>query len=87
MARILESINGMKVVIITKKNCPWCDKAKDLLKETDIAFFEMDISEHPSLLEVFKHLNLKTVPQIFNRDERIGGYNDLVQYFGSRGTF
>jgi len=87
MAYILESINGMKVVIITKKNCPWCDKAKDLLKETDIAFFEMDISEHPSLLEFFKHLNLNTVPQIFNKDERIGGYTDLVQYFGSRGTF
>ena len=77
----------MRVVIVTKKDCPWCDKAKDLLRETGIAFFEMHISEHPSFRTFFGHLGVKTVPQIFTKDERIGGYDDLVQHLGSRGPF
>ena len=77
----------MKLVILTKENCPWCDKAKDLMREKGLEFVEMDVYQHPSLRTFLGYLGLKTVPQIFTKDERIGGYDDLIQHLGSRGTF
>ena len=77
----------MKLVILTKENCPWCDKAKDLLRKKGLEFVEMDVYQHTSLRTFLGYHGLKTVPQIFNKDERIGGYEDLVQHLGSRGTF
>jgi len=79
--------------IITRDNCEWCVKAKDLLKENHILFDEISIPRHAprhgespkqNLLSkeefydlVEKYNTTKTVPKIFNGKILIGGYEEL----------
>lgn len=67
--------------IITKPDCPWCDKAKSLIRMREESFSEFSIDEYPVLRVFLKHNELHTVPQIFLKGERIGGYEDLEAWF------
>ena len=67
--------------IITRENCSYCDKAKDLLKERGDSYEAYLYTEHPMLSKVMKRAGLDTVPQIWYNGRYIGGYSDLVEYF------
>ena len=73
----------MKVEIYTKNNCIWCDRAKLLLDSKDIEFKEIDLSDDQKREKSYNSIgeNVKTVPQIYIDDLRIGGYQDLVAWF------
>ena len=73
----------MKVEIYTKNNCIWCDRAKLLLGSKDIEFKEIDLSDDQKRDKFYNSIgeNVKTVPQIYIDDLRIGGYQDLVAWF------
>ena len=73
----------MKVEIYTKNNCIWCDRAKLLLDSKDIEFKEIDLSDDKTREKFYNSIgeNVKTVPQIYIDDLRIGGYQDLVAWF------
>lgn len=73
----------MKVEIYTKNNCIWCDRAKLLLDSKDIEFKEIDLSDDQTREKFYNSIgeNVKTVPQIYIDDLRIGGYQDLVAWF------
>ena len=73
----------MKVEIYTKNNCIWCDRAKLLLDSKDIEFKEIDLSDDQKREKFYNSIgeNVKTVPQIYIDDIRIGGYQDLVASF------
>ena len=73
----------MKVEIYTKNNCIWCDRAKLLLDSKDIEFKEIDLSDDQKREKFYNSIdeNVKTVPQIYIDDLRIGGYQDLVAWF------
>lgn len=73
----------MKVEIYTKNNCIWCDRAKLLLDSKDIEFKEIDLSDDQKREKFYISIgeNVKTVPQIYIDDLRIGGYQDLVAWF------
>ena len=73
----------MKVEIYTKNNCIWCDRAKILLNSKDIEFKEIDLSDDQKREKFYNSIgeNVKTVPQIYIDDLRIGGYQDLVAWF------
>ena len=73
----------MKVEIYTKNNCIWCDRAKLLLDSKDIEFKEIDLSDDQKREKFYNSIgeNVKTVPQIYIDDLRIGGYQDLVTWF------
>lgn len=60
--------------IITKEGCPYCDKAKDLLKNLGANIKEYDRSE-------LEHFVWKTVPQIWYQGHYIGGYEDLEDFY------
>lgn len=68
--------------VITKDSCPWCVKAKTLLKTYGFFYQEIKIPYSLSLEEFYtlteKHQTPKTVPKIFNDTKLIGGYEDLV---------
>jgi glutaredoxin len=66
-----------KWVILTKPECPWCHKAKDLFHEHHIEFTEFDVLECQGLYGFMVHSGLTSVPQIFDRGHLIGGYDDL----------
>lgn len=67
-------------VLITRENCSFCDKAKDLLKERGLQFTPYNISSSSSrwLVPLLLRADLKTVPQVFAPDgSYIGGYTEL----------
>lgn len=69
-----------QVTIYTKDYCPFCVKAKALLKRkgfTDI--IEIDITNNEELQQemITKSGGRRTVPQIFINNESIGGCDDL----------
>ena len=69
----------MKVSIYTKDNCIWCDRAKILLDSKKISYNEIDLSDDSERLKFYEKIgdNVKTVPQVFIDDIRIGGFQDL----------
>jgi glutaredoxin 3 len=68
-----------KIIIYSKSFCPYCVKAKQLLKNKNIDFLEIDVSNDQLLLEemLAKSSGRKTVPQIFIEDFHVGGCDDL----------
>ena len=78
-------MENKNIVVWSKKDCPLCSKAKQLLFIRDIIYKEKVIGEdvtREDLLEVAPHA--RTVPQIFIDDILIGGYTDLVEYINSQ---
>lgn len=63
-----------KIKIYTTPYCPFCIKAKNLLKNKKITFEEIDLSEHPEKLNemVSRSNGARTVPQIFADNTHIG---------------
>lgn len=69
-----------KIDIYTKFACPFCVRAKRLLKQKGAEFAEHDISlGGPRRDEMMKRApNARTVPQIFIGDTYVGGSDDLA---------
>ncbi len=69
-----------KIEIYTKFLCPFCTRAKSLLKNKGVAFEEHDISMGgPGRSEMLERSGGRmTVPQIFIGDRHIGGSDDLA---------
>lgn len=67
------------ITIYTKDYCPYCVKAKQLLKIKGQEFTEVDITNDPdkAVEMVQKAGGAKTVPQIFINDTHVGGSDDL----------
>ena len=75
----------VKYRIITADTCVYCDKAKKLMENFNIDYEEHNVSNN-DILQDFKKQGFKTVPQIWNDEEYIGGYTDLVKYVSGKGT-
>ena len=59
--------------------CPYCIKAKALLKAKDIPFRETDVThDQEQALEMVERSGRNSVPQIFVNGEHIGGYAELA---------
>lgn len=69
-----------KVEIYTKFFCPYCTRAKALLKAKGVAFEEHDISMGgaPRAEMLARAPGRTTVPQIFIGDTHVGGSDDLA---------
>ena len=67
-----------KIVIYTTSWCPYCVKAKELLKKKGVAFEEYDIEEEPGAREAMQLLSgSKTVPQVYLGNTLLGGCDEL----------
>ena len=67
------------VKVYTTDYCPYCDRAKALLKKRDVPYEEVDVTtdgEKRAWL-VTASGGRRTVPQIFIDDRPIGGSDDL----------
>jgi glutaredoxin 3 len=69
-----------RVTIYTTPICPYCVRAKDLLKEKGAAFEEVDVfMDMAARVEMEKRSGgRRTVPQIFVGDLHVGGCDDLT---------
>lgn len=68
-----------KVEVYTTDYCPYCVRAKDLLKSKGVAFEEKVMTTQEERIALMERANgRRTVPQIFINGEGIGGYDDLA---------
>ena len=71
----------MKAIVWTKDNCTFCDQAKALLEQRNIAYEEKKIGygyTREDLLEAVP--TARTVPQIFVNNNHVGGFTELRKY-------
>jgi glutaredoxin 3 len=66
------------VLMYAKSWCPYCDRARELLKHKGVAFQEIDIETQPGQrADMIRRSGQYTVPQIFIGDRHVGGSDDL----------
>lgn len=67
------------ITVYSKKNCPFCDQAKALLKLKGKEFTEVKIDEDPQAREFVLSRGHRTVPQIYKDGELLveGGFQGL----------
>ena len=74
------------VEVISKDNCPYCVKAKQLLENLNIEFVEKKVGKDITREELLERVpNARSVPQIFINNENIGGYQELANYIENTG--
>lgn len=72
------------IIVYSKPDCPWCDKAKALLRQKALGQFKekvlnVDFTRDDLRLIIGPEKPL-TVPQIMINNHLIGTYQDLVNY-------
>jgi glutaredoxin-like protein len=69
------------VSLFTKVGCPYCARAKALLKDRGIAFEEIVLGKEVTTKTLKAVIGKTTVPQIFIDGKLIGGSEDLAKHF------
>ena len=68
------------ILIYTKQWCPFCAKAKALLRAKGVPWDETDVTFDEALqAEMIERSGRRSVPQIFLGGEHVGGYDDLAR--------
>jgi NADH-dependent peroxiredoxin subunit F len=79
----------MKIVIYSKNNCQFCNKAKHLIKTLGLEYeeksLEKDFDSDPSKMMEDIGKPVRTMPQIKIDGQLIGGYNQLIEHFADKG--
>jgi len=67
------------ITVYSKNHCPFCDKAKALLKLKGVDYTEIKIDEDQQAREFVLSQGHRTVPQIYRNGELLveGGYQGL----------
>ena len=75
------------IIVYSKPHCPYCDKAKYLLKSLGLQYEEKVVTKDLSVEELYEALGkqVRTIPQIVMNDVHIGGYNELKEHFINEG--
>jgi glutaredoxin 3 len=75
------------IQIYTTPYCPYCVRAKALLKQKGVDYTETDVSGDDDLRDAMTRRagGRRTVPQIFIDDQHIGGCDDLYALDGRGG--
>ncbi|GGD04244.1 glutaredoxin 3 [Pyruvatibacter mobilis] len=67
-----------KVQIYTTQICPYCHRAKALLREKGVSYDEVDVMATPGARDkMINRTGRTSVPQIFIGDTHVGGCDDL----------
>ena len=69
-----------QIEVYSTDNCPWCTRAKSLLRAKGLDYEEIDISsDQARALKMIERSGRRTVPQIFIDDVPIGGFDELSE--------
>jgi glutathione-dependent peroxiredoxin len=71
------------VSLFTKVGCPFCARAKALLKEKGIDYEEIVLGKDVTTYSLKAVTGATTVPQVFVDGKLVGGSDDLAAYFQS----
>ena len=69
----------VKVEVYSGDYCPYCQRAKALLKQRGIAFTEYNVQDEPERRQEMAERapGARTIPQIFINNRHVGGCDDL----------
>jgi glutaredoxin len=78
---------SQQIIVYSKNNCQYCEKAKHLLKNLGLSYEEKKLESFSSVDEMLKEIGkpVRTMPQIKIDGKLVGGYNQLVEYFADQG--
>ncbi len=67
------------VIMYSTSTCPYCFRAKHLLKHKNVEFEEIIVDGNPELRQIMinKSRGVTSVPQIFIGEQHVGGCDDL----------
>ena len=68
-------------MVTDKHICPFGIKAKDLLKRKGYSIKDIHLKNRQEIDDFKAKYNVKTTPQIFIDENKIGGYDDLLKFF------
>ena len=69
----------MQVVIYSKSNCPFCEKAKAWFTQHGFTYTEIKLDDEEQRMAFYQKIpGARSVPQIFIDDKLVGTYNDLM---------
>ena len=80
------SLGEGDIVVYTKSGCKYCQRAKKFMAERKMFYTEVNMDDDVTRSQFYEKLNaaegrhedlIKTVPQIFIGERRIGGFGDL----------
>ena len=72
----------MKALVWSKDMCPYCDRAKALLKQKGIEFEERKLGSGWTKEQLLESVpTARTIPQIFLDGDYIGGFAELKAKF------
>jgi ribonucleoside-diphosphate reductase alpha chain len=74
---LLTNKKVVPALVVSKKDCPWCQKLKEALEADGIQYKEISKSE--AIERGYWDSSWKTVPQIWLYKKHIGGYTDYVK--------
>jgi glutaredoxin len=67
------------ITVYSKPQCPFCDRAKQLLESRGVEYTVIDVSVTPEAKEYLVDQGLRSVPQIYRGTTLIpGGYQGLA---------
>ncbi len=71
--------SNAKIEIYSGDYCPYCVRAKSLLKKRGLNFIEYNVQQEPEKrVEMMKRSNGgRSIPQIFINDQHVGGCDEL----------
>lgn len=73
------TVKVANVIMYATRFCPYCMRARRLLKNKGVDFEEIRVSGGNGLWdEMEQRSGRNTVPQIFINDESVGGYDDIA---------
>ena len=71
----------MTAIVWSKDNCTFCDQAKALLEQRNIAYEERKIGSGYTREDLLAAVpTARAVPQIFVNNNHIGGFTELKKY-------
>ena len=72
-------MSSAPIVMYTTNWCPYCERARRLLRSKGASFEEIDVeSASEKRAEMQSRSGRRTVPQIFIGDHHVGGSDDLA---------
>jgi len=67
------------VTVYVISGCPYCQKARKLLKQLRIPAKVINVGKNPQFAQRLNEMTgQKTVPKIFVRDQFVGGLTELI---------
>lgn len=70
----------MAIRIYTTKICPFCDRAKALMRSLNLEYQEISLEDDTTLFRKLSQENggWRTVPMIFVGEKFVGGFDDIA---------